>query len=72
MDEIKNGKVEILLISPEAVVSGEKSTGFGQSMESQFSSFVFDDLSSAARKIGCENNPRINSNGNVTNATKHC
>lgn len=29
MEEIKNGKVEILLVSPEAVVSGEKSTGFG-------------------------------------------
>lgn len=29
MEEIKNGNVEILLISPEAVVAGEKSTGFG-------------------------------------------
>lgn len=29
MDAIKAGKVEILLVSPEAVVSGEKSTGFG-------------------------------------------
>ncbi|KAG5681743.1 hypothetical protein PVAND_011152 [Polypedilum vanderplanki] len=29
MNEIKNGRVEILLVSPEAVVSSEKSTGFG-------------------------------------------
>lgn len=29
MEAIKSGKVEILLVSPEAVVSGEKSTGFG-------------------------------------------
>lgn len=29
MEAIKLGKVEILLVSPEAVVSGEKSTGFG-------------------------------------------
>lgn len=29
MEAIKAGKVEILLVSPEAVVSGEKSTGFG-------------------------------------------
>jgi ATP-dependent DNA helicase Q4 len=29
MDAIKAGKVDILLVSPEAVVSGEKSTGFG-------------------------------------------
>lgn len=29
IDEIKAGKVEILLVSPEAVVSGEKSAGFG-------------------------------------------
>lgn len=29
MEQIKSGKVEILLVSPEAVVSGEKSTGFG-------------------------------------------
>lgn len=29
MDAIKSGLVDILLVSPEAVVSGEKSTGFG-------------------------------------------
>lgn len=29
MEEIKNGRVNVLLISPEAVVSGETSTGFG-------------------------------------------
>lgn len=29
MDEIKNGTVNVLLISPEAVVSGETSSGFG-------------------------------------------
>lgn len=29
MEAIKAGKVDILLVSPEAVVSGEKSTGFG-------------------------------------------
>ncbi|CRK97815.1 CLUMA_CG011191, isoform A [Clunio marinus] len=29
MEAIKSGKVEILLVSPEAVVAGEKSTGFG-------------------------------------------
>lgn len=29
MEQIKSGKVEILLVSPEAIVSGEKSTGFG-------------------------------------------
>lgn len=29
MEDIRSGKVEILLVSPEAVVSGEKSTGFG-------------------------------------------
>jgi ATP-dependent DNA helicase Q4 len=29
MNEIKHGRVEILLVSPEAVVSSEKSTGFG-------------------------------------------
>jgi len=29
MEAIKSGQVEILLVSPEAVVSGEKSTGFG-------------------------------------------
>lgn len=29
MEEIKSGNVEILLVSPEAVVAGEKSTGFG-------------------------------------------
>lgn len=29
MDAIKAGRVEILLVSPEAIVSGEKSTGFG-------------------------------------------
>ena len=29
MEAIKAGKVEVLLVSPEAVVSGEKSTGFG-------------------------------------------
>ena len=29
MDAIKAGEVDILLISPEAIVSGEKSTGFG-------------------------------------------
>lgn len=29
MDELKNGRVNVLLISPEAVVSGENSSGFG-------------------------------------------
>lgn len=29
MENIKNGLVDILLVSPEAVVSGEKATGFG-------------------------------------------
>lgn len=29
MEQIKSGKVEILLVSPEAIVAGEKSTGFG-------------------------------------------
>lgn len=29
IDEIQSGKVDILLISPEAIVAGEKSTGFG-------------------------------------------
>lgn len=29
MDSVKNGKLSILLVSPEAVVAGEKSTGFG-------------------------------------------
>lgn len=29
MDSIKSGAVDVLLISPEAVVSGEKSSGFG-------------------------------------------
>lgn len=29
MQSVKNGKVNILLVSPEAVVAGEKSTGFG-------------------------------------------
>lgn len=29
MDKIRNGKLDILLVSPEAVVAGEKSTGFG-------------------------------------------
>ncbi|XP_062709328.1 ATP-dependent DNA helicase Q4-like [Aedes albopictus] len=29
MDDIANGELDVLLISPEAVVSGEKSTGFG-------------------------------------------
>ncbi|EAT37064.1 AAEL010904-PA [Aedes aegypti] len=29
MDAITNGELDVLLISPEAVVSGEKSTGFG-------------------------------------------
>ncbi|XP_043468509.1 ATP-dependent DNA helicase Q4 [Leptopilina heterotoma] len=29
MDSVRNGKLSILLVSPEAVVAGEKSTGFG-------------------------------------------
>jgi ATP-dependent DNA helicase Q4 len=29
MDELKNGHVNVLLVSPEAVVSGENSNGFG-------------------------------------------
>jgi ATP-dependent DNA helicase Q4 len=29
MEEIKSGSVNVLLVSPEAVVSGENSSGFG-------------------------------------------
>lgn len=29
MERIKRGEVDVLLISPEAIVAGEKSTGFG-------------------------------------------
>lgn len=29
MQRIKQGEIDVLLISPEAIVAGEKSTGFG-------------------------------------------
>lgn len=33
MEMIKSGKVDILLVSPEAIVASEKSTGFGSLMQ---------------------------------------